>query len=211
MPWEGDAQPIVDAVVAFAGAGRQRREASRGNATEAVLWRDGEVWTLRFGGRQALLKDAKGMGDLARLLARPGEAVHVLEILGGVRPRGAARAEPTLDRKALASYRTRLADIEEALGEAASEPRRAQLEKEREALLRQLAVDTGLGGRTRKLNDPVERARKAVAARIRDAIRRIAKVHPEAGTHLDASVATGLCCVYRPRDSTRWQVSPDAI
>jgi hypothetical protein len=78
-----------------------------------------------------------------------------------------------LDPKALAGYRTRLADIEVALGEDAGEARRAQLEEEREALLRQLAVDTGLGGRSRRLNDPVERARKAVAARIRDAIRRI--------------------------------------
>jgi pimeloyl-ACP methyl ester carboxylesterase len=210
MPWEGDAQAIVDAVVAFAGEG-QRKEASRGHAAETLLRRDGDVWTLRFGGRQVLLKDAKGIGDLARLLLRPGEAVHVLEILGGAHPQGAARAEPSLDRKALASYRTRLADIEEALGDAATGPRRAGLEKEREALLRQLAVDTGLGGRSRKLNDPVERARKAVAARIRDAIRRIAKVHPEVGAHLDRSVATGLCCVYRPRDATRWEVSLDAI
>jgi pimeloyl-ACP methyl ester carboxylesterase len=211
MPWDGDAQAIADAVVAFAGEGGQPRKANRGNAAKAQLRRDGEVWTLRFRGRQVLLKDAKGIGDLARLLVRPGEAVHVLEMLGGAHPQGAARAEPALDRKALASYRTRLADMEEALGDAASEPRRAELEKEREALLRQLAVDTGLGGRSRKLNDPVERARKAVAARIRDAIRHIAKVHPELGAHLDASVATGLCCVYRPRGATRWEVSPDAI
>jgi pimeloyl-ACP methyl ester carboxylesterase len=211
MPWEGDAQPIVDAVVAFAGEGGRPRKPSPATAAEAALWRDGEVWTLRFGGRQVLLKHAKGIGDLARLLVRPGEAVHVLEILGDAPPRGTPPADPTLDRKALASYRTRLADIEEALGDATSEPRRVELEKERDALLRQLAVDTGLGGRTRKLNDPVERARKAVAARIRDAIRRIGKVHPAVGTHLEASVATGLCCVYRPRDATRWEVSPDSI
>jgi pimeloyl-ACP methyl ester carboxylesterase len=211
MPWDGDAQPIVDAVVAFAGEGSRSRGPRRGDTGEAMLRRDGEVWTLRFGGRQVLLKNAKGIGDLARLLARPGEAVHVLEILGGDRPHQATRAEQTLDRKALASYRTRLADIDEALGGAMSEPARARLAKEREALLHQLAVDTGLGGRARKLNDPVERARKAVAARIRDAIKRIAKVHPEVATHLDASVATGLCCVYRPPDATRWEVSPDAI
>lgn len=211
LPWGGDAQAIVDAVVAFAGEGGAREESSAGSTAEAELRKDGEVWTIRFARRRVLLKDAKGIGDLARLLVRPGEAVHVLEMVGGARPRGAARAEPALDRKALASYRTRLADIEEALGDEASESRRAKLEKERETLLHQLAVDTGLGGRSRKLNDPVERARKAIAARIRDAIRRIAKVHPELGAHLDGSVATGLCCVYRPRDSTRWQVSPDAI
>ncbi len=211
LPWGGDAKAIVDAIVAFAGQGGERRESSGGSTAGAELRKDGEVWTVRFAGRQVLVKDAKGVGDLARLLVRPGEAVHVLEMVGGAHPRGTPRAEPALDHKALSAYRTRLADIEAALGEEARESRRAKLEKEREALLHQLAVDTGLGGRSRKLNDPVERARKAVAARIRDAIRRIAKLHPELGAHLDTSVATGLCCVYRPRDSTRWQVSPDAI
>ncbi len=137
MPWEGDAQAIVDAVVTFAGEG-QRKEASRGHAAETLLRRDGDVWTLRFGGRQVLLKDAKGIGDLARLLVRPE------------RPSTCSRSS-------------------------------------------------------------AERTRKAVAARIRDAIRRISKVHPEVGAHLDASVATGLCCVYRPCDATRWEVSPEAI
>ncbi len=211
LPWGGDAKAVVDAVVAFAGQGGERRESSGGATAGAELRKNGEVWTIRFGGRQVLVKDAKGVSDLARLLVRPGEAVHVLEMVGGAHPQGTARAEPALDRKALSVYRTRLADLEEALGEEANEARRAKLEKEREALLHQLAVDTGLGGRSRKLNDPVERARKAVAARIRDAVRRIAKVHPELGAHLDTSVATGLCCVYRPRDSTHWQVSPDAI
>jgi hypothetical protein len=90
------------------------------------------------------------VSDLARLLVRPGEAVHVLEMVGGALPTGSARAEPALDRKALSVYRKRLADIEEALGEEASEPRRAGLEEEREALPHQLAIDTGVGGRSRR-------------------------------------------------------------
>jgi hypothetical protein len=211
LPWGGDTQAIVDAIVAFAGQGGERGESSSVSSSGAELRKDGEVWTLRFGGRQVLVKDAKGVGDLARLLARPGEAVHVLEMAGGARPRGGARADAVLDPKALSAYRKRLADLEEALGEESREARRVALEKERETLLRQLAIDTGLGGRSRKLNDPVERARKAVGARIRDAIKRIAKGHPELGAHLDTSVVTGLCCVYRPRDATRWEVSPDAI
>jgi pimeloyl-ACP methyl ester carboxylesterase len=209
VPWGGDAQSIIDAVLAFARRG-STAAASEGPAAE--LRRQGEVWALRFAGRDALVRDAKGVGDLARLLAHPGEAIHVLELVGGGAPRrSGAAAEPTLDRKALASYRTRLAELEEAVAEEPRGARRAELEKEREALVRRLVADTGLGGRSRKLNDPVERARKAVAARIRDAIRRIAKVHPEVGTHLDRSIATGLCCVYRPRDATRWHVSPDAF
>jgi hypothetical protein len=43
-----------------------------------------------------------------------------------------------------------------------------------------------------------ERARKAVTARIRDAIRRIADVAPDFGTHLDRTIHTGTVCRYDP-------------
>ncbi len=208
LPWGGDARTIVDAVIAFLGA---PTSAAPAPGAEAELQREGEVWALRFAGRQVLVNDAKGIADLARLLAHPGEAIHVLELTGRGEAERGARAEPTLDRTALASYRRRLAELEEAVAEEPRGARRAELEQERDALVQRLVADTGLGGRARKLNDPVERARKAVSARIRDAIRRIAKVHPELGAHLDRSVATGLCCVYRPRDATAWRVSPDAF
>jgi hypothetical protein len=59
------------------------------------------------------------------------------------------------------------------------------------------------------LGDPVERARKAVTARIRDAIKRITDVHPPLGAHLAIAVATGVFCTYR--GDTRWIVLPDPI
>jgi enamine deaminase RidA (YjgF/YER057c/UK114 family) len=56
---------------------------------------------------------------------------------------------------------------------------------------------TGLGGRPRTFaNRAVERARKAVTARIRDAVRRLDDVLPEAGAHLDRYVVTGVRCRY---------------
>jgi pimeloyl-ACP methyl ester carboxylesterase len=204
VPWAGDTRPLLDALLAFVTDG------ARAETTEAELRCDGEVWTIRFEGLTVLVKDAKGIADLAQLLAHPGEEVHVLDIVGVARPE-APPAEPALDRTALASYRARLADLEDEMRDTADEGRRARLAREREAVARQLAADTGLGGRVRKLNDPVERARKAVSARIRDAIRRIRQVHPRLGEHLDRSVATGLFCSYRPGQGLRWSVAPDTI
>jgi hypothetical protein len=41
---------------------------------EAALFRrDGEVWTLRYAGQTARLRDSKGLRDLEVLLSRPGE------------------------------------------------------------------------------------------------------------------------------------------
>ena len=49
-----------------------------------------------------------------------------------------------------------------------------------------------------------ERARTAVTARIKDAIRRIGEAHPDLGRHLARSVRTGTFCVYDPDQPARW-------
>ncbi len=213
MPWEGDAAPVVDAAIAFLD-GTDRGRKDEAGPLRPELRRDGEVWSLRFEGQGALLRDCKGVADLARLVATPGEEVHVFDLLGvpaGER-RDRGRADPALDRRALASYRRRLAEIDAAIAEAEGRPdaeRAWALAREREALLGQLAADTGLGGRPRRLNDPVERARKAVTARIGDAIRRIERVHAGLGRHLGAAVSTGVRCVYRPPPGAGASDSPD--
>jgi pimeloyl-ACP methyl ester carboxylesterase len=213
MPWYGDADALVDAIAEFLADTPAPRRAGDGHA---ALRRNGEVWTLEFDGRESLVRDCKGLADLARLLGRPGEPLHVFDLVGNgeVERRDAGRADATLDREALVSYRQRLADIDEGLAEAeerADIGRRAKLAAERAALLRQLTADTGRAGRVRRLNDPVERARKAVAARLRDAIRRVKAVDRGLGEHLEGAVRTGVLCVYRPEPAVSWSVPPDAV
>jgi hypothetical protein len=68
---------------------------------------------------------------------------------------------------------------------------------ERERLLDEVRRATRPGGAARPLSaGNAERARKAVTARIRDAIRRIETVLPELGRHLDRAVRTGHLCRY---------------
>jgi pimeloyl-ACP methyl ester carboxylesterase len=192
MPWEGDGDAVASAVEAFCARAGAARTAHARDAAE--LLRDGEIWTMRFAGRVARLAAGKGIADLALLLERRGEEVHVLSLLGAPDP--TSGGDPALDRAALASYRRRLAEIDAELDDA-DHARRGRLVAEREALLSRVAADTGLGGRARRLNDPVERARKTVTARIRDAIRRIEAVHPQLGAHLGQTIATGVHCAYR--------------
>ena len=202
LPWEGDGDAVASAIEAFCDLGKTVASAD----DPAKLLRDGEIWTIHFGGRVARLGSAKGIDDLALLLGRPGDEVHVLALLGAPDP--TTGADAALDRAALASYRRRLAEIDADLEET-DPPRRARLAEEREALLERIAADTGLGGRARRLNDPAERARKTVTARIRDAIRRIGAVHPELGVHLGQTIATGVHCAYR--GSVPWIVSRGPI
>jgi hypothetical protein len=78
---------------------------------------------------------------------------------------------------------------------------------ERDRLAGELAAAARWGGRTRTLGDEGERARKAVTARIRNAVARIDQVHPLLGAHLRASVRTGLWCRYADT-ATRWTAEP---
>ena len=177
--------------------------------------RDGEVWTLAFAGRRAQLRDAKGLRDLAVLLAAPGREVAATELVAGVHGGEATAiaalgADPVLDDRARAAYRARLADLDDELAQADAHHdigRSARLAAERDALIDELARATGLGGRRRRLGDAAERARTTVTARIRDAIGRIERAHPELGRHLRASIVTGTRCAYRPAETVRWSVS----
>ncbi|MGH9242763.1 MAG: hypothetical protein ACRD29_00245 [Acidimicrobiales bacterium] len=196
-------------VAVVAGEGEQR------------FAKEGDSWTVTFADRTARLRDAKGLRDLARLLAAPGVPVPAVALATprSFEPRvsEATAAElheegdlgPALDPAARAAYQRRLGDLDEEIDEAdalGDVERAAKAKTERDLLIDQLSAAFGLGGRPRRSGDHVERARTAVTARIRGAIRRIEDVHPELGRHLRASIRTGTLCVYEPEQPAHWTV-----
>jgi hypothetical protein len=178
------------------------------DGSENVFRRAGDVWALGFRGHAIQLRDSKGLQDLAVLLARPGVHVAALDLAGS----DAARADSNdagevLDAAARDAYRRRLIELEEEASEADAAGdigRSTRIATERESLVEQLTAAYGLGGRARRVGSSAERARTAVTARVRDAIRRIAAAHPELGQHLLRSVRTGTFCVYEPETPVRW-------
>ncbi|MGH3840944.1 MAG: ATP-binding protein [Pseudonocardiaceae bacterium] len=173
-----------------------------------VLRWDGAIWTVRYRGDSAHLPDAKGLHDLAALLATPGHPVHVFTLLGRDLP--ATGADPVLDEPARQAYRARLAELDAELDEASTWADLGRVERvrgERDALVRELTAAAGLGGRSRRLGDETERARKTVTARIRDTLSRIERAHPALGEHLRAAVSTGTTCAYTPSEPTPWKLS----
>lgn len=160
------------------------------------------------------MPDAKGLRDLHTLLSHPGDdlsAVTLLDPAGGemvIAARGFG-GDPVLDDEAKARYRRRLDRLDEEIDRAAElgdDRRAAEFSRERAALLDELRTAAGLGGRTRRLGDEAERARKTVTARIRDSLRKLAALHPELAAHLRESVTTGAHCSYRPRRPVDWQL-----
>ncbi|MEU0154376.1 AAA family ATPase [Micromonospora fulviviridis] len=176
--------------------------------------RDGAVWRLAYAGTVTHLPDAKGLHDLRLLLGRPGVDVPAVELLdpaAGPELVAARRlgGDPVLDDEAKARYRQHLRRLDDEIDRAAvrgDDSRLAALDAERAALLDQLRAAAGLAGRSRRLGDQAERARKAVTARIRDTLRRIDERHPALGAHLRESVATGSTCRYLPREPVPWRL-----
>ena len=182
-------------------------DAGEGRAAEKHAFRrEGDGWLLRYAGREVRVRDAKGLRDLAVLLATPGREVAAVDLAGDVR---SGDTGPLLDERARTEYRARLTELEAEIDAAhlANDRVRAErLETERDALVAQLTQAFGLGGRARRAGSAVERARTRVTARVRDAVRRIDAVHPDLGRHLDESVRTGTFCVYAPDPAVQWEV-----
>jgi hypothetical protein len=115
-------------------------------AQKGVFSKDGEFWTVGFGGKTFRLKDTKGLGYLAHLLRHPAAEFHVLDLAGGIAgqrdddetsqsvhglPRGdedlekagihvgsLGDASEMLDEQAKAAYKRRLSELREELEEA---------------------------------------------------------------------------------------------
>jgi len=176
--------------------------------------RTGAVWRLGYAGRVVHVPDAKGLRDLHCLLGRPGAPVPAARLLdpdGGALASAtrAMGADPVLDEEAKRRYRRRLERLDSEIDRAAvsgDAGRAAEYERERTALLEELRRAAGLAGRTRRLGDAGERARKNVTARIRDTLRRLDELHPELAAHLRATVTTGTACCYTPDREIAWRL-----
>ncbi len=149
-------------------------------------------WRLSFGSSTAELPDSKGLRDIATIIGARGADVHVLTLIGTEMAR--IGADPILDDSARAHFKARLTTLADEIrdAEAAGNDRRAeQLSTERTALIQTLATATGLGGRSRRLGDESERARKTVSARVRDALSKIDQVDPALAGHLRSALRMG--------------------
>jgi TolB-like protein/tetratricopeptide (TPR) repeat protein len=173
----------------------------------SVFRREDGLWSIAYEGAGARLTELKGFFDIARLLAQPDEPLHCLELSGS---RVANEAtDQVLDEQARREYRKRIEELQQELesAEADNDPARAEPARaELDAVIDQLARDTGLGGRSRKMGDAAERARSAVTWRIRAAIKKIQAAHPRLGQHLSNSIRTGNFCVYSPESEATWEL-----
>ncbi|HZR82005.1 MAG TPA: AAA family ATPase [Candidatus Binatia bacterium] len=202
-------------------------DAGRPPDRAAVFRNEGDFWTVVYAGKAVRLRHGKGLVDIATLLAHPGREVHVADLIAASAPAALERAGgealandlrvsggpsgmPILDGRARTDYRRRLAELHREIEDAESchdSGRAARARAELDFIAGELASAFGLGGRSRRAGSPVERARKAVASRIRFSLAHIAEVHPALARHLRRYLRTGTVCAYSvPDEPVDWSL-----
>lgn len=176
--------------------------------TGAALRREGDGWSVAHDGRAVRLRDARGLGYLATLLAHPDQEFHALDLEGGDDGHAAGGALDAAERE---TYARQLADLRDELEEAVAfnDPGRAERAEARiEALSAELSRRVQGDGAATRSGAAAERARVNVTRAIARAVERIAAVHPALGQHLTATLRTGAFCRYAPdpRLPVRWEL-----
>lgn len=203
------------------------------NQADYMFKREGDSWSVCFEGNHINVNNSLGMTYIAYLLSKPDEDVGIFELVALKHDKSVMEADPAyqgmsreqlqdeeglsvsgfsdlgaiLDDKAKKQYRDRLSDIEDELAEADDNEdvmRSERLEKEKDALMKQLTSAVGLGGRDRKAGSVVEKARVAVSKNILRAINNIREYDPELARFLDNSIKTGTSCKYSPDKNISW-------
>jgi predicted ATPase len=110
---------------------------------KAVFRKEGEFWTVAYGGNAFRLRDTRGLGYLAHLLRHPGVEFHVLDLFGGIAGQreedesnqsvhGLSRGVEDLDKAGI--HITGLGDAGEMLDDQAKVAYRRRLSELREEL-----------------------------------------------------------------------------
>ncbi|MEO8701436.1 MAG: AAA family ATPase [Kofleriaceae bacterium] len=165
-----------------------------------TIAREGEVYALTTGGATLRFKASRGMQYLAQLVERPGTEIHVLELVGSGEHADLGDAGEVVDARALKAYRERveaLRDVIESATERGDADRAERARGELDALALELSRGSGLGGKARRSESAVDRARSAVQRRIKDALDRIADQDAELGAWLRRVVRTGNHCSFQ--------------
>jgi hypothetical protein len=179
------------------------------------------LWAIRFAGRETFLDgDLKGAAFIHHLLLHQGRRIHVVRLMADVA--GAARSRITPAAEGLMTDRAAADDAtdERAIRECqdrydalvaerndADPDRQAEIEAEIAQIAAYLSSALGLGGKSRKMGDEVDKARRRIARVINTAYGKIEASDAELALHFRNSIKTHTEMVYEPDQEVNWVLS----
>lgn len=171
------------------------------------FYKRNDFWEIAYDGKNIQLVEVKGLHDIAKLLENPGKQFHCTELIGSGL---SVSKEFVFDDRAKKSYQRKLVELQEEIKWCEDNNdlvRTSTLQKEYDEIIDHLSSSLGIGGKTRRVHDPIDKARSAITWRIRNAIQKIEKEHPDLGKHLSLSIKTGIFCSYNPEKTIQWIVN----
>jgi len=154
-----------------------------------------------------------GAGYIHKLLAHPGKALSVAEIVLGTEidthDMALSDSGDIADRKAVSEYRNRARELIQEIIEARDGGDIGRLEiLQEEAFLLEKAINEsrGLKNRPRKAQSGRERIRKSFYSAYLRARKKIEDADPPLGEHLKQAISGGMNPVYRPETPLIWLI-----
>jgi len=179
---------------------------------EYVFRKEGNVWRIRFAGKQIFLKDCKGLRYIQELLRHPNDEISVLDLVSltslppaitqGMSANSQDDDEDEGDHarsaksraKGIEELRRARKELKQAKALPDSDPSKRLQVDEAQDEVRTLLDELGLR------RDPYPKQRKAVGACIDRAMKKIKEEHNPLWKHLDRSFERGTSCAYYPED-----------
>jgi hypothetical protein len=205
--------PVLDQLISEENSRRAVAAIAGGEkgVEENIFRREGQMWTLCFGGVTKHYNHSKGLLYIAYLLGSPFQEYHVAEIV-----KSAESPEKEVlsfssgevsSKKTIANYRNRLSVIRAELSEAddTSDPLlKKELQEEKQAIEKQLLQAVGLGGKLKKHPDETKRQANAVSEAISRSLKVLDQSHPSLRQHLLNSINRGEYLSYTPEIEISW-------
>lgn len=198
--FEGDSRRVVAAI----SAGEKVTERN-------IFRREGQMWTLCYGGVTKHFKHSKGLLYISYLLGSPFQEYHVAELVKVAENPGkevlSFSASEVSTKKTIENYRKRLSEIRAELSDAddTGDPLlKKELHEEKQAVEQQILQAVGLAGKLRKHPDETKRQANAVSEAISRSLKVIRKSHPSLQRHLFNAINRGEYLSYIPETNISW-------
>ena len=170
----------------------------------------GEVFQIRFQGKEISLRNTVGLRCIQELLRKPNEDVFAGELYSAVTGKPvdwSAIRDTLVDKQALQEYRRELEQKQDevtCLPDDCPKDYRQDLEQEIARIRTEISRITGLGGRLRPANDALEKVRKRVGLAISRDLNRIGRQSPELENRLRGAIRMGTVLRYAPEPEIDW-------
>ncbi|MBA3017250.1 hypothetical protein KKG29_05805 [Patescibacteria group bacterium] len=178
---------------------------------ENIFRKEGQMWTLCYGGVTKYLKHSKGLLYISYLLGSPFQEYHVAELVKVAETPGkevlSFSSGEVSTKETVANYRKRLTDIHNELAEADETEDlllKKELLKEKQGLEKQLLQAVGMGGKLKKNPDETKRQANAVSEAITRSLKTIDKNHHSLWQHLLNAINRGEYLSYAPETDISW-------